>query len=237
MLCPKCGYSLHTGALICIRCGSPVDEAASKAIEDAQAAADDVIHRFDPAEYAAEVVGAPEGEGQAAAQAVAPEAAPEADAPAGDDPWAARSEPKLYLTRTAIPDAEPEAPRSQPMDEPPAPPAEAPAERWSAPSADARPEPPLVADYSGAPSDGSVLGMGIAAIAFGTSFVLSFIGIILGAIGLSKANSFYNRTGTLTPKARTGRILSKVGLWVGVAMTVMFILYLVAIFSAVSYRY
>lgn len=231
MLCPKCGYSLHTGALICIRCGSPVDEAASKAIEDAQAAADDVIHRFDPAEYAAEVVGAPEGDGQATAQAVASEPTPEAGAQAdGEDPLAVRSEPKLYLTRTAIPDAEPEAPQADPWKAQPA-------EHLSATPAEARPEPPLIADYSGAPSDGSVLGMGIAAIAFGTSFILSFIGIILGAIGLSKANSFYNRTGVLTPKARTGRILSKVGLWVGVAMTVMFILYLIAIFSAVSYRY
>lgn len=82
---------------------------------------------------------------------------------------------------------------------------------------------------------GSILGSGIASLIFAfATFLLNFIGIILGAIGLGKARSFEEQFGELTPKARVGKILSTVGLIAGIVMTIVWILYIVVIIAALE---
>ena len=85
---------------------------------------------------------------------------------------------------------------------------------------------------------GSALGTGIAAIIFGliVSF-LNFIGIILGAVGIGKANAVEAQFGELPPKARVGKILSTVGLISGILMTIVWFLYIVIIAVALSEGY
>ena len=85
---------------------------------------------------------------------------------------------------------------------------------------------------------GSALGTGIAAIIFGlvVSF-LNFIGIILGAVGIGKANAVEAQFGELPPKARVGKILSTVGLISGILMTIVWFLYIVIIVVAAMEGY
>ena len=87
---------------------------------------------------------------------------------------------------------------------------------------------------------GSILTMGILAVAFAGT-ILSFVGIIFGAIGLSKANKFANEYGTFTGKARTGKYLSLGGLIGGSVVTVCFFIFifvfLVIVGAAVAYTH
>ena len=77
---------------------------------------------------------------------------------------------------------------------------------------------------------GSALGTGIAAIIFGLIVsLLNFIGIILGAVGIGKANAVEAQFGELPPKARVGKILSTVGLISGILMTIFWIFYIIFI--------
>ena len=77
---------------------------------------------------------------------------------------------------------------------------------------------------------GSALGTGIAAIIFGLiATCLNFIGIILGAIGIGKANAIEAQFGELPPKARVGKILSTVGLISGILMTIFWFFYIIFI--------
>ena len=89
---------------------------------------------------------------------------------------------------------------------------------------------------------GSALGTGIAAIIFAfIATYLNFIGIILGAIGIGKANAIEAQFGELPPKARVGKILSTVGLIGGILMTIIvffcIIIFVVAIMEGDFYLY
>lgn len=76
----------------------------------------------------------------------------------------------------------------------------------------------------------SLLGTGIAAMifTFAASF-LAFVGIILGAIGLSKAGKFEKNFTTLDGKAKVGKILSLIALIGGIVVTVFVALYILLI--------
>ena len=77
---------------------------------------------------------------------------------------------------------------------------------------------------------GSILTNGILSLVFSIATVfLSFIGIIFGAIGKSKAKEFESKFGELSPKARVGKILSGIGFGVGIGFTVFWALYIVFI--------
>ena len=74
-----------------------------------------------------------------------------------------------------------------------------------------------------------VLVFGILGLAFACSFYLSILGIIFSAIGISQANNFARANGAVFGKAKVGRILSKVGLPLGIVLTVFFIVYLISV--------
>lgn len=66
-----------------------------------------------------------------------------------------------------------------------------------------------------------VLVFGTLGLAFACSFYLSFLGIIFSAIGMSQANNFARANGAVFGKAKVGSILAKVGLPVGIVITVI----------------
>ncbi len=72
-----------------------------------------------------------------------------------------------------------------------------------------------------------VLVFGILGLAFACSFYLSFLGIIFSAIGMSQANNFARENGAVFGKAKVGRILSKVGLPLGIVFTVISVIYII----------
>ena len=76
-----------------------------------------------------------------------------------------------------------------------------------------------------AASANSVLRSGIVALVFSCSFFLSFVGIILSAVAMGRAKSFVRDYGPISKKVRIGKILSTVGLFVGIGMTILCILY------------
>ncbi len=89
-----------------------------------------------------------------------------------------------------------------------------------------------------------VLVWGILGLAFACTFFLSFLGIIFSCIGLKKANAYYQFTNyAQSGQAKTGRALSKAGLIVGIILTVLCVIYVIAIVGLVSnystsyYRY
>lgn len=75
----------------------------------------------------------------------------------------------------------------------------------------------------------SNLIMGILSIVFAETFFLSFLGIIFGAIGCGKAKRLERSGHPITGKAKVGRILSKIGLILGIILTVLFVIYLASI--------
>lgn len=75
----------------------------------------------------------------------------------------------------------------------------------------------------------SVLTWGILGLAFACSFFASFLGIIFSVIGKNKANDFMAVYGTMTGKTNTGRNLAKAGLIVGIILTAIFVIYIIAI--------
>ncbi len=107
-----------------------------------------------------------------------------------------------------------------------------------APTTDAQSTPevqfvtPLINTPPSMPST-PILVFGIVALYLACTMVLSFLGIIFGAITLSKARRYLAVTGELAGKAKVGRILGKAGLIVGIIMTVVFILYIVIIVACV----
>lgn len=81
-----------------------------------------------------------------------------------------------------------------------------------------------------ASSDASpVLTWGIIGLAFSCSFFLSFLGIIFSAIGRSKANAYIAKYGMVFGKSKVGSILSKIGLILGIVLTVFLIIYIIVI--------
>ena len=81
----------------------------------------------------------------------------------------------------------------------------------------------------------SILIFGILALAFCCTFYLAFLGIVFGAIAMSKAKK-YAAAYPLTGRAKTGKILGTVGLILGIVLTVILLLIIiVAIVAAASY--
>ncbi len=72
-----------------------------------------------------------------------------------------------------------------------------------------------------------VLKWGIIAAAFAGTGIVSFLGIIFGAIALKRANSYIALYGPISKKVKIGHILSKVGIFAGIGITLFFIIYIV----------
>ena len=95
---------------------------------------------------------------------------------------------------------------------------------------------PAAVDPAEAAMSKSVLIFGILGIAFGCTYYLSFLGIIFGAIALSKAKKYVASGYPLAGKAKVGRILGLVGLILGIVLTVILIIVIIfAIIYAASY--
>jgi hypothetical protein len=62
---------------------------------------------------------------------------------------------------------------------------------------------------------------------------LNFIGIILGAVGIGKANAIQSQFGELPGKAKVGKVLSIVGLISGIFWTIFWFFYIIIIAIAV----
>ena len=78
----------------------------------------------------------------------------------------------------------------------------------------------------------SILIFGIIGLAFSCSFYLSLLGIIFSAIGKGKVKAFLAAGGQLTGKAKVGNILAKVGLILGIVLTVFFVIWLIVVIAA-----
>lgn len=96
--------------------------------------------------------------------------------------------------------------------------------------------------YQAAPVGGdpalakSILVFGILAIAFASSFYLSFLGIIFGAIAAGKVKAYTAQGGVIAGKAKVGRILGKVGLILGIVLSVILVIYIIIVaVAAASY--
>lgn len=74
----------------------------------------------------------------------------------------------------------------------------------------------------------NVLIMGILAVAFTITVWISFLGIVFGAIGLSKAKKFTEECGQLFGKARVGKYLSLGGLIGGSVVTGYMAIYIIS---------
>jgi hypothetical protein len=86
---------------------------------------------------------------------------------------------------------------------------------------------PAAAAVSGKPA----LTFGILGIIFACTFYFSFLGIIFSAIGLGKAKAFQAAAGQLYGPAKVGKILSVIGLIVGIILTVIAAIALIAIIA------
>ena len=81
----------------------------------------------------------------------------------------------------------------------------------------------------------SILIMGIIAVASACTVWFSFVGIIFGAIGLSKAKKFTEECGQLFGKAKVGKYLSLGGLIGSACVTAYMAFYIVlAVISAIA---
>ena len=130
---------------------------------------------------------------------------------------------KMITKAAEAPKAEPQPVYAQPY------------EAYSQPAAQAYPAPqPEVTPAEAAPGANGVLTSGIVALCFSCSFFLSFVGIILSAVAMGKAKRYVAQYGPVSKKVRIGKILSTVGLFVGIAMTILFVLYLALIVLAVA---
>ena len=78
----------------------------------------------------------------------------------------------------------------------------------------------------------SILIFGIIGLAFSCSFYLSLLGIIFSAIGKGKVKAVLAAGGQLTGKAKVGNILAKVGLILGIVLTVFFVIWLIVVIAA-----
>ncbi len=72
----------------------------------------------------------------------------------------------------------------------------------------------------------SVLTMGILAVAL---CEFGILGIIFGAIGKSKAKAYVAYYGATTGQVKAGSIMSKIGFIVGIVMTVIWTIYIIAL--------
>ena len=85
-----------------------------------------------------------------------------------------------------------------------------------------------------------VLVWGILSLSFAVTFYFSFLGLIFGIVGTKKAKAYREFTQNAPAKqADIGQNLSKAGIIVGAILTaiafVVFMIYVIAIFAAMSY--
>ena len=95
----------------------------------------------------------------------------------------------------------------------------------------------LVPAYAGEQplTPGKVLAWGIVAAAIACIPFINFVGIILGAIALHKANSYLALYGPGSRQVKIGHILSKVGIFGGIGMQIFWIAYAVFIVYMIMY--
>lgn len=72
-----------------------------------------------------------------------------------------------------------------------------------------------------------ILIFGIIALAAAVSSMLSFLGIIFGAVAMNKAKKYIELTGHSPARVSVGKALGKAGLIAGIVMTVFWTLYIV----------
>ena len=75
----------------------------------------------------------------------------------------------------------------------------------------------------------SCMIMGILAAAFSCTFIASFMGIIFGIIGMSKAKRYVRDYNVYTAKVRVGKYCSIGGLAMGIFMTILLFIYIAII--------
>lgn len=80
----------------------------------------------------------------------------------------------------------------------------------------------------------SCMIMGILAAAFSCTFFASFLGIIFGIIGMTKARSYVTKYNVYTAKVRVGKYCSIGGLALGIFMTAICLIYIGVIILAIS---
>ena len=84
----------------------------------------------------------------------------------------------------------------------------------------------------------SILVMGIIAVACCCTYYFAFVGIIFGAIGLSKAKKFIEDAGQLFGKAKVGKYLSLGGLIGGCVLTGITLFYIfMMVIAAIGSNY
>ena len=204
MFCTNCGSQFEDGNAFCPNCGSKVESVAQPVAE--------------PAPVATPVEAAP--------VAAAPvEAAPVAATPVEAAPVEA------VPVAAAVPIATPYEPAPAPA---PAPAPVAPVPPMAAPVQPVYAQAPMgVTPVMPAnPGDSSlatnILVMGIVAVATACTVWFGFLGIIFGAIGLTKAKKFTEDCGQLQGKAKVGKDLSLGGLIAGCVVTAYIAIYILA---------
>ncbi len=80
----------------------------------------------------------------------------------------------------------------------------------------------------------SALVFGILAISFAFIPYINFLGIIFGAIALSKAKAYKRAGYVLAGRANVGKILGLIGLIVGIVFTVIFTILIIGAIAAVA---
>jgi hypothetical protein len=99
---------------------------------------------------------------------------------------------------------------------------------------------PVSTPISGADNDlaKNILVMGIIAVACCCTYYFAFVGIIFGAIGLSKAKKFIEDAGQLFGKAKVGKYLSLGGLIGGCVLTGITLFYIfMMVIAAIGSNY
>lgn len=83
----------------------------------------------------------------------------------------------------------------------------------------------------------SALTWGILGLAFAVSFYLSFLGIIFSAIAKNKVKAYVAAFGEPTAKVKTGNGLATGGLIAGIVLTVLLVIFIIAVAGAASIDY
>lgn len=231
MFCTNCGSQFEDGNLFCPNCGTKVESVAQRVEEPAPVAAPVEAAAVAATAVAAEAVQATPVEA-APVQATPIEAAPVQATPIESAPvYAAPVEAEpIYATPMEPAPAPAPAPQAVPV---------APVQPVTPVYTQATPVVP-VGMPMGADDPAlakSILIMGIIAVATACSVWFSFLGIIFGAIGLSKAKKFTEQCGQLFGKAKVGKYLSLGGLIGGAAMTAYFAFYIAAAIISVIAEY
>ncbi|MBR2549684.1 MAG: zinc ribbon domain-containing protein [Clostridiales bacterium] len=211
MFCTNCGSQFEDGNLFCPNCGTKV-ESVAQPVEA-------------PAPVAAPV--------EAAAVAATPiESAPVQATPVEAEPVYATPVESAPVYATPV-DAEPVY--ATPVEPAPAPaPQAVPVAPVQPVYTQATPVAPI-ASVAGANNPDlakNILVMGIIAVATACTVWFSFLGIIFGAIGLSKAKKFTDECGQIFGKAKIGKFLSLGGLIGGACISAYVLIYFVIIIIA-----